>query len=313
MPTLPPVSMKRGLALTPLGFVHYVAVGDGTSDMIPMVAFHMSPRSVDEYKEVMEACSLMDDNRLFLAMDEFGYGSSDNPSQSCTLDEIADCYKIVLDQLGVTKCMAVGSLMGCYFALSLAARYPEAIQGVVCTNLYNFQLEARENALQVARDRPTSGAIPDSWELKSDGSHISEIYAQRTSWLCPELNTRATLDNLNYLMKRRDRYSRGIHIQDGAAFPLEATCAMVKCPVLCINGAAAVTFFDMIGMDMSGQFQQVLTFFPNDNQPEICVMETPGSINILNENGAEWYEKVVGFAKKLSIMPRQNDPSNEKE
>lgn len=296
-------SIKRGLVSTPLGLVHYVAVGEVSScsseNKIPIVAFHMSPRSVDEYKEAMNESLNKGDNRFFVAMDEFGYGSSDNPIKSCTLDDIADCFKIVLNELEITKCVATGSLMGCYFALSLAARYPTVIQGVVCTNLYHFKTEARQMALQEALDRPSTGPIQDSWELKDDGSHISDIYPKRANWLSPALNTRATLDNLNYLVKRRDRYQQGIYIQDGVAFPLEETCAMVSCPVLCINGAAAVVFFDMIGMDMSAQFQQVLTFFPITNQPEICVMSNPGSINMINENADEWLEKVVEFADKL--------------
>eukprot|EP00560_Eucampia_antarctica_P006345 CAMPEP_0197825434 /NCGR_PEP_ID=MMETSP1437-20131217/2517_1 /TAXON_ID=49252 ORGANISM="Eucampia antarctica, Strain CCMP1452" /NCGR_SAMPLE_ID=MMETSP1437 /ASSEMBLY_ACC=CAM_ASM_001096 /LENGTH=330 /DNA_ID=CAMNT_0043425431 /DNA_START=130 /DNA_END=1122 /DNA_ORIENTATION=+ len=317
-------AFRRGLVTSPLGLVHYTSVGGGDAgggaqttktnknDFLPIIGFHMSPRSVDEYKEIMMECCGDNDNqsadgqgRLFVAMDEFGYGQSDNPSQTCTLDEISDCFLAVLDHLKIDKCIVTGSLMGCYMALSLASRYPDRIKGVVCTNLYYFQQKARKKALLEESDRLSSptdpwrnAATPDTWELQDDGSHVNEIFGKRASWLSTELNTRATLDNLNYLVKRRERYANGVHIQDGGAFLLQETCAKVTCPVLCINGAAAVGFFDMIGMKMTEQFDEVLGFFPT--RPETLVVEPPGSsINMMNENAKEWYARVSAFAKQI--------------
>jgi len=301
-----PFAFRRGLVPTKLGVVHYTAVGPtvGPNDKpLPIVGFHMSPRSVDEYKEIMQECCA-GGKRLFIAMDEFGYGNSDNPLKSCTLDDVADCFLHVLDDLGVSKCVAAGSLMGCYFALSLAARYPDRISGVVCTNLYHFQLAAQVKALKEeavrmyneADDKPTP--IEDSWELKDDGSHINDIFGKRSTWLSTELNTRATLDNLNYLVKRRERYAQGIHIQDGGAFLLQDTCAAVKCPVQCINGASAIQFFDTIGMEMTQQFEEAIGFFPT--KPDVKVLEPPGSsINMLNENAKEWYTLVESFCQAI--------------
>jgi len=299
-------SFRRGLVPTKLGLIHYTAVGPTKPKLLPIIGFHMSPRSVDEYYEIMIECTsttTYGDNqpRLFVAMDEFGYGQSNNPLESCTLDDIADCFLQVLDHLEVSKCIVAGNLMGCYIALSLASRYPDRVKGVVCSNLYHFQPEAREKALREEAERlqeKVPSFPPDSWELKDDGSHINEIFGKRSSWLSTELNTRATLDNLNYLVKRRSRYSRGVHIQDGGAFLLQDACFKVKCPVMCINGAGAVKFFDMIGMEMSKQFDEVCGFFPS--KPKVSVLEPPGaSINMLNENAKEWYGMVVSFAQDI--------------
>ena len=112
---------RRGLVPTPLGLVHYTAVGgigsdggggsdgsdkvdnDKTKALLPIVGFHMSPRSVDEYKEIMIEFASTNGSRrrLFVAMDEFGYGQSDNPNRSCTLDDIADSFLVVLDTLKI--------------------------------------------------------------------------------------------------------------------------------------------------------------------------------------------------------------------
>ncbi|CAB9501875.1 Alpha beta hydrolase fold protein [Seminavis robusta] len=297
---------RRGLVPTSLGLVHYQMIGDiqtaAASRLLPIVGFHMSPRSVDEYKEVMELSYQVDGNaRIFVAIDEFGYGQSDNPTQSCSIDQMADCFLQVLTRLGIQRCIAAGSLMGCYIALSLAGRYPERIVGVVCSNLYYFQPAAREKAVCDARENTSSSqdgraiAVVDPWTLKDDGSHIGEIWDKRSSWLSPELNTRATLDNLIYLVKRRERYAKGIYIPDGGAFPLPDACWQSFCPVLCINGAGAIEFFDKIGMDMTGQFQEAMTFFVSP--PKQVVME--GSINMLNENPTEWLGHVVTLAKQI--------------
>lgn len=258
--------------------------------------------------------------------------------------------------------------MGCYMALSLASRYPDRIAGVVCSNLYYFfpKEQAREKAAlaatadddaaaaeeeEEADDDANNKALPpppaaaaagdddddaqifDSWILQEDGSHISEIWGKRSGWLSPDLNTRATLDNLQYLVKRRERYcgqggigigigGGSISIQDGDTFALEETCRNVHCPVLCVNGASAAQFLDAIGMDMSGQFQKALDFFPKTSSsiststssstsasasslillpsPQVVVLEPPGSsINMLNENAKEWLDHVTAFAEKI--------------
>lgn len=170
-------SFRRGLVPTQLGLVHYTTTTTNHEDindeaspslqsLMPIVGFHMSPRSVDEYKEIMEECQST--GRLFIAMDEFGYGQSDAPSKSCTLDEIADCFLQVLDHIfcGEThqKFIVAGSLMGCYFALSLASRHPDRVAGVVCSNLYYFQPAAREKALK-AEQRTDGPTIEDSWDF----------------------------------------------------------------------------------------------------------------------------------------------------
>jgi pimeloyl-ACP methyl ester carboxylesterase len=291
---------RRGLIDTPLGLVHYTIIGDiataASSRLLPMVAFHMSPRSVDEYKEIMEEChSMYGKARVFVALDEFGHGQSDNPNENCNLDDMADCFLQVMTELKIQKCIAVGSLMGCYFALSLASRHPERIAGVVCSNLYYFPPNFSDTALAMTTAAGSRRNGNNSWKLQQDGSHIGEIWEKRASWLSPELNTRATLDNLLYLVKRRERDAQGIYVQEGASFPLPMTCWQATCPVLCINGVQAVLFMDRVGMDMTGQFQQAMTFFVNPPQKVLMT----GSVNMLNENPKEWLSHVDAFARRI--------------
>lgn len=291
---------RRGLVPTPLGLIHYTATGgnddgDGAKakakNGVPIVAFHMSPRSVDEYKEVQELSS----DRLFVAMDEPGYGQSDNPPKSCTLDEIADCYLQVMDHLGIEKCVTVGSLMGCYMALSLASRYPSRVVGVVCTNLYYFPEAAREKAKLESQSKDATAAINDPWKLEEDGSHISKIWETRKSWGA-DLCTRATYDEITYNLKRRQRYAKGISIQDGSAFDLKGKSHNVVCPVLCIQGEEATKFFDMIGYDMTGQFREALLNFEKSTPR---VESISGHLCVVNESADEWFSLVANFIESL--------------
>lgn len=108
------------------------------------------------------------------------------------------------------------------------------------------------------------------------------------------------MDNFNYLVTRKERYAKGIRIQDGGAFPFQKTCETVTCPVLCINGAGAVKFFDMIGINMSGQFKEAMQFFPAPVPEQVVLLEPPGgSINMLNENAKAWMGHVLKFAEKI--------------
>lgn len=296
-----PTTTRRGLVSTPIGMIHYVSIGEDSNDSSPppLVAFHLSPRSVDEYKEVMEEVADCGSKQLFIAMDEPGYGQSDIPKRSCTLDEIADAFLAVLDSLQVQTCITVGSLMGNYFALSLASRYPNRVKGVVCTNLYYFPDSVKEKSLQDQKERQQqedkNQPIKDPWILQDDGSHISEIWNKRSSWLTSELNTRATYDELTYNLKRRVRYSQGIYIQDGSTFDLVGKCQSITCPVLSIQGIAATKFFDTIGYDMTGQYEKAIKLFTQTTPQQETLS---GSLNLMNENAQEWWTLVNKFVQQ---------------
>jgi len=323
------VLSSRGLVETPLGSVHYTTFGGGgriesqqqeaESDLTltPCLAFHMSPRSVDEYKEVMPFLSSSSssssdgpgNNRLIVSIDELGYGQSDNPNRSCTMDEIADCFLRVADSLGLNEFIVVGSLMGCYFALSLAARYPERVKAVILTNPYHYpsstapnNKESNQIMMNVTNNKPATTnddddddePIPDSWHIEDDGSHLSNLWKKRSQWLDPELNTRVVLDEFTYLTKRKERYAAGIRIQDASSFDFEGAARRVQCPSLFILGAGAVAFFDSIGYEMTTQTKKATSYF---HDVEVAPNIEPGSINLMNQDAEQWARIVATFLK----------------
>ena len=67
--------MKRCLCDTKLGQVHCVVAGSGSGT--PLLLLHQTPRSVDEFAEVMP---LLARERQVVAIDTPGYGCSDRGS-----------------------------------------------------------------------------------------------------------------------------------------------------------------------------------------------------------------------------------------
>eukprot|EP00978_Attheya_sp_CCMP212_P047045 scaffold421194_cov43-Attheya_sp.AAC.2 len=309
------VLSSRGLVETPLGSVHYTTCGgssigsqepESESDLTltPCLAFHMSPRSVDEYKEAMPFLSSSNsgegNNRLVVSMDELGYGQSDNPNRSCTMDEIADCFLCVADSLGLNEFIVVGSLMGCYFALSLAARYPERVKAVILTNPYHYPSSTAPNNNNESKPATNDDdePIPDSWHIEDDGSHLSNLWNKRSQWLDPKLNTRVVLDEFTYLTKRKERYAAGISIQDASSFDFEGAARRVQCPSLFILGAGAVAFFDSIGFEMTTQTTKATSYF---HDVEVAPDIEPGSINLMNQDAEQWARIVATFLESKSL------------
>eukprot|EP00406_Dinophysis_acuminata_P035096 CAMPEP_0179374862 /NCGR_PEP_ID=MMETSP0797-20121207/87516_1 /TAXON_ID=47934 /ORGANISM="Dinophysis acuminata, Strain DAEP01" /LENGTH=294 /DNA_ID=CAMNT_0021090871 /DNA_START=84 /DNA_END=968 /DNA_ORIENTATION=- len=282
-------AQPRGIVQTPLGGVHYVTSGSFESSLTPIVAFHMSPRSVDEYLEAMPLLSR--DGRLVVAIDELGYGASDSPCRSCTLEEIADGALLVADHLGIQSFIACGSLMGNFFSIALGSKYIDRVKAIIMTNCYMFPEEVVQRTREKLAKRASgdTASIEDSWELKEDGSHLTAIFDARKGWLDPVMNTRATRDALIYNLKRRTRYADGVDIQDGPLFEFEARARNVRCPVLAINGTEAAAFFDKIGMPFTSQFEKLRPFFKDITVSELDT----GHINLVNTHATEWCAKVM--------------------
>ncbi len=296
---------KRGMVQTALGSIFYL-LNDGRgfsanntatniTEKPPILCFHMSPRSSDEYLEVLPLLALgtsqigdndgsvemdeLDDfgGRVVIAFDIPGYGASENPPRSCTIDEISDAFLMAADSIlsettsndngcesSDRSYVTVGSLMGNYFCVSLASRYPERIKAGILTNpWYNpSALNPSPSSTDATNFADAStNAIEDSFVLKDDGSHLAGLHAKRSSWLDPELNFRVVSSEITYLVNRRKRYADGISIQGGKEYdflgPAQKIAEMRCSDFLCITGESCASFFDRIGLDGTKRFDEV--------------------------------------------------------
>ena len=303
--------IERGMVKTALGSIFYL-MSDGRMSIEdnskpPILCFHMSPRSSDEFREILPLLASPNENdgRLVIAFDLPGYGSSDNPIQSCTVDDVADaCLQAADSIMGCSgddndddkssvKYITLGSLMGNYHCLSLASRYPERIEASILINpWYNPEATGLDS---ITID---GTPIPDSFVLKEDGSHLVELHSKRSTWLSPDLNLRVVQSELTYLMNRRQRYLKGINIEGFDYNFKEAAQTIVNRRgeagkaasqhLLCILGEECMTMFDKFGLEGTKRSSGACTLLKGSDKGDDSVrIETlkgeKSTLNIVNQ------------------------------
>ncbi|VEU36452.1 unnamed protein product [Pseudo-nitzschia multistriata] len=326
----------RGMIQTALGAVFYL-ISDGRSATDtaanehrrpPVLCFHMSPRSSDEFSEVLPllasggagAGSSNEGGRAVIAFDIPGYGASENPPRSCTIDELSDACLQAADSIlerGAALAtsasddatttdqnqhqrghdyVAIGSLLGNYFCLSLAARHPGAIRAGILANPW-FNPGARGMTASGG-----NGSIPDSFVLEDDGSHLAGLHAKRSTWLDNELNLRVVRSEIEYLSNRRVRYAKGISIEGGNDYNFVAAVERIHrnkesgddekgrpCRFLCLKGAACATLFDAFGLDGTERFEQACRMFGSNGGLEVVTLGGERStLNLVNQMPEEF-------------------------
>src|SRR5512146_257706 len=117
---------RRFFCDTAMGRVHCVDSGSGGG--APLVLLHQTPRSVDEFKEVLP---LLAKHRRTIAIDNPGYGCSDPVEGQPTVSDYARAVVDVLDALTIDKAVLVGHHTGAVIAIELAAAFPERVDRVV--------------------------------------------------------------------------------------------------------------------------------------------------------------------------------------
>ena len=175
--------MQRHFLSTPYGQIHYVV--DGTGD--PVILLHQSPRSIDEYAEVMP---ILSKKYQTIAMDTLGYGESDKPSTLPTLEDYAKIVIMLMDELHLEKASFVGIHTGAKIAEMLAIKYPERVDKLVLSG-----------PGIIDNDEMAKGAeemFTPLWNVTEDGSHITRAWQfwQEHAPLTPSLLNRIVIDHL---------------------------------------------------------------------------------------------------------------------
>ena len=197
--------IKRAFLDTEDGQILYRIGGEGE----PLLLLHMTPRSSDEFRELMP---ILAPKKLVIAMDLMGLGDSDRPSRVYSVADYAKTAIAVLDELGIKKTSILGSLTGGYIAGEVAVAYPERVEKLILCNVFGFDEEERDKVLK----RYSQG-----FQIKEDGSHLMERWLSRVSYVGKgELNHRCVLDDLkafnfpvytgsavaNYCLSVRERF-----------------------------------------------------------------------------------------------------------
>jgi Predicted hydrolases or acyltransferases (alpha/beta hydrolase superfamily) len=86
--------IKKAFLDTEDGQIFYRIGGEGE----PLVLLHMSPRSSDEFKELM---AILAPKYRVIAMDLMGLGDSDKPPREYSISDYAKTVILLLDELGI--------------------------------------------------------------------------------------------------------------------------------------------------------------------------------------------------------------------
>lgn len=208
--------MKRRFCDTALGQVHCVEAGPAEGS--PLLLIHQTPRSVDEYAEVLP---ILAGRHRVLAVDTPGYGASDPVAGQPEIADYAQAMMAVLDEHSIAAAVVVGHHTGALIAIEMAARSPGRVERLVLSGPIYMDAEAR------ARLRP----LFQQWRVEKDGSHLKKKWDAMHGWLPrPDLVQRLVAD-----IFRAGETSEQGHLA-AANYRMEDRLPLVRCPGLLIFG-----------------------------------------------------------------------------
>lgn len=211
--------LTRGFADTRHGQVHYVSAGSGA----PVLLLHQTPRSWDEYRDVIPLLAAA--GRRAIAMDTLGFGASARPREPWSIELFADGVVDVIEALGLDGVVVVGHHTGAVVTVEVAARRHPNVAAIVLSGMPYVDAARRE---RVARRPPVDLVTP-----AADGSHLLALWNNRAGYYPPDrpdLLDRLVRDCLGVL----DRVEEG-HVAVNS-YRMEERIGEVVAPSLVVCG-----------------------------------------------------------------------------
>jgi pimeloyl-ACP methyl ester carboxylesterase len=261
----PAPRIRRGYADIAYGQVHYAECGSGA----PVVLLHQTPRSWDEYREVLP---LLGRSYRAIAMDTIGFGAS-APLAEHSIEHYAAAVVAFLDALGVQRTALVGHHTGGVIAVEVAAAAPGRIDRLVLSSTPYVDAEARERR----RHRPPIDLV----KMDSSGAHLAVLWQRRQAFYPadrPDLLTRFVRDAL---VLAADDLEAG-HDAVGR-YRMETRIGLVRCPVLCIGASGDPYAFPELG-PLSGHIEGA----------EVAIIDD-GMVPLMEERAREVAELIMRF------------------
>lgn len=234
-------AIRKGYVDTERGQVHYAECRPRRGGDAPaVVLLHQTPRSWDEYREVLP---LLGRTHRAIAMDTIGFGASAH-STDHSIENYAATTAQFIEGLGLSSVAVVGHHTGGLIGIELAARAPDVVDRLVlsCTPYTDES------------GRATRAARPpvDHVEVASDGSHLPRLWQRRQAFYPPDRP-----DILTRFV--RDALLLGADLEAGhracADYRLEDRIGSVDCPVLVI-AASSDTFTFGDAKPLAANFRQ---------------------------------------------------------
>lgn len=138
----------------------------------PLICFHQSPQSGKVFTEVLNALGA---DRTVIAPDTPGFGESDPPPESPSIEDYADAMEDLLDQLKLEQYDILGYHTGALTGTEIALRRPKNVRRLVLIGLPILKQEE----INAFFDRPWP--VP----MAEDGSHIITEWERSVNWAGP--------------------------------------------------------------------------------------------------------------------------------
>ncbi|MFN8532738.1 MAG: alpha/beta fold hydrolase [Dehalococcoidia bacterium] len=223
--------MRRGFVDTPDGQIHYLEEGSGD----PVVLLHPSPHSSNFFYHTIPVLS---PHLRVIAMDSMGYGDSDRPSPPYTeMIQYARSVTWLLDGLGIEKAHIVGFLTGAEVATEVGAAFPDRVNKLVLSEVFNWNTDSRR-----AVHQKLHFAFPPS----EDGAFLLSLWnrhSQRIDLIGMDMALRLFLNQFKVnLWDQPEQY--GTMGWDGAApwvmcrYPFWDRVVLIDAPTLVLHNEA---------------------------------------------------------------------------
>jgi pimeloyl-ACP methyl ester carboxylesterase len=212
---------RRAYIDLPHGQIHYASCGDVSAPAVLLL--HQTPRSWAEYSDVLP---LVGARYRAIAMDTAGFGASDPPSSSPSIEAWAGVAAQFLEALDIRQAHVVGHHTGGVIAVELAARHAPRVRSLVLSSTpYTDAAFRRARA-----DRPPIDAVEES----ADGSHLSQLWQKRQAFYPPGRPDLLHSFVVDALRARGD-------VEDGhravASYRMEQRIAGIHQPTLVVRAA----------------------------------------------------------------------------
>lgn len=208
--------IKRAyLDLSDGGQLHFAAAGAGPA----ILCLHQTPRSWDEFKEVIE---LLSDRYFVVAMDLPGMGASTAPKGTASIELYAKAAIELIEQISDNGLTICGHHTGGVVAIEIAASRPDLVQSLILSSTPWVDADEREARAQ---------KVPiDTVEPIRDGTHSGDLWQQRSAFYPSET-------------KFMDRFLRDALTADNPAdghhavsqYKMEDAVERVTCPTFLIE------------------------------------------------------------------------------
>lgn len=208
----------RSAGTTTVHVAANVSLDDPPAELV--VLLHQTPRSWDEYREVLEYL-----DRPAMAVDTPGYGASDLPSVHTIEAYAAPIAEAVVD-LGVARIDVVGHHTGGLLAVELATRLTDRVRRVVLSSTPLIDADER------ARRAASGGHGVDEVERDLAGGHLAALWQGRAVHYPPR---RDLLDRFLVDALRADDPAAGHHAV--AVYEMERRLPLDVDRVLCVGHA----------------------------------------------------------------------------